>query len=375
MVASIGLSFVLTLSGLEIILRCMPVSEALRGEPVNDAHPIYRFTPNRSVQWSKGWNFSLRNEIWINNYGFISDIDYDPTATSLLLAIIGDSFVEAAMVPYGQTAAGLLKSRVADTGRVYSFGASGAALSQYLAYAKYVGEEFQPAGLVIVIAGNDFDESLMKYRSYPGFHYFVDSTEHGLRLQRLDRSIPRWKDWVVSSAMGRYVVLNLEAGNVMERLTHRMAALFGKRRFVGNVDAEVERGRLEDSRLAVDAFLTQLPLMSRLTPDRILLVLDAPRPEIYSPDDLHAAQKSFFGQIRRYLMAQAAIKGFELIDLENVFVLDYQERGMKFEHRHDYHWNTNGHEVMAGAIRRSSVFQQMFVSTAGQSRDSMTTVR
>jgi hypothetical protein len=357
----------MTFLGLEIALRFLPVSDGLRGGPVSADNPAYRFEPNRHLRWSKGWNFSLVNEIRTNNYGFISDVDYDPAGTSPLLAVIGDSFVEAAMVPYDRTTTGILGQAVDGRGRVYSFGASGAALSQYLAYAAYVRNEFNPAGMIIVIAGNDFDESLMKYRHYPGFHYFVETAEGGLQLRRLDRSVPRWKDFVVSSAVGRYIVMNLEAGNVVERLEHRMAAFFGNdRSFVGNVDAAAEPGRLMDSRQAVDAFLHLLPSMSRLAPHRIALVIDAPRPEIYSTSRLQAAQTSFFEKMRRYLIDQASAKGFEIIDLEKVFLLDYQRRGLRFEHPHDYHWNATGHEVVAEAIRRSSVYHGVFASTSMQ---------
>jgi hypothetical protein len=357
----------MTVLGLETVLRFMPVSDGLRGGLVSADNPIYRFEPNRLVRWSKGWNFSLVNELRTNNYGFISNLDYDPSGTFPLLSVIGDSFVEAALVPYGKTIAGLLNTSVNGRGRVYSFGASGAALSQYLAYASYAAHEFNPAGMIIVIVGNDFDESLMKYRRYPGFHYFAETAEGDLQLTRLDRSVPLWKDLLVSSAVGRYLVMNLEAGNVVERLEHKIALYFGSDQpFIGNVKAEVETARLIDSRRAVDAFLALLPSMSRLAPRRIALVVDAPRPEIYFPNRLHAAQKSFFGEMRRYLIDQAFAKGFEIIDLEKIFVQDYQERGMPFEHRNDYHWNATGHEVVAEAVRRSSVYHEVFASTNRQ---------
>lgn len=124
---SVGLSIVALLLGVEFVLRFFPVSEGLRGLPVNEHNPVYRYAPNRTLRWSKGWKFSLVNEIRTNNYGFISDSDYDAAATSPLLAVIGDSFVEMAMVPYDRTAAGILGRSVGDDGRIYSFGSSGSA--------------------------------------------------------------------------------------------------------------------------------------------------------------------------------------------------------------------------------------------------------
>lgn len=367
-VLSFSFSLAAIVLGLEVLLRFLPVSEGLRGVPVNDENPVYRFSPNRTLHWSKGWHFQLRNEIHTNNYGFISDWNYDPAAGSPLLAIIGDSFVEAAMVPFDRTVAGILGRSVDGRGRVYAFGSSGSALSQYLAYARYARDEFHPDGVVITVVGNDFDESLLKYRQYPGFHYFVEQEDGRLALRRIDRSVPLWKDLIVSTAIGLYAVMNLEAGNVVERLKQWPVSFSsrGKRRFVGNVDAEVEPGRVNDSKRAVDEFLVRLSEAAGLPAGNILLVLDAPRPEIYVPDDLKAVQDSYFEIMRRYLMGQASAAGYQVIDLEMVFQSDYQRRGLRFEYADDYHWNPIAHEVVSGAIRQSAVFDTVF--GAGLSR-------
>ena len=110
----------------------------------------------------------------INNFGFVSDFDYDPHEDSPLLAVIGDSFVAAFMVPYRETCAGRLAARLHGTARVYSFGAAYSALSQYLGYAEYVRDTFRPAGLVIVIIENDYDQSLRKYGLRQGMYQFVE---------------------------------------------------------------------------------------------------------------------------------------------------------------------------------------------------------
>jgi hypothetical protein len=359
-VLSALLSISVTLLVMDTALRFLPVSDGLRGAPVNEHSPVYRFAPNRTLRWSKGWNFSLANEIRTNNYGFINDVDYDAAATSPLVAVIGDSFVEAAMVPYRQTAAGNLQAAVGAAGRVYSFGASGAALSQYLVYARYARDEFHPDGMVIIVVGNDFDESLFKYRRYPGFHYFVETGDGRLEPTRVDRSIPWWKDMLMLSALGRYLVMNLEFGNP-DRLKERMAAFFGSSpQLVGNVAADADPVRLSDSKKAVDAFLEMLPAEAGLRPDHIVLVLDAPRPEIYSPDRLAAVHDSYFEIMRRYLTTAASEKGFEMIDMEQVFISDYQRTGLKFEFPNDYHWNPIGHEVVARSIQQTKAFADIF---------------
>ena len=98
----------------------------------------------------------------------MSDYDYHPASQdeSPLLAIIGDSYVEAAQVANRKSMHGLLASRFDGKGRIYGLGYSGAPLSQYLAFADFARNEFKPDAMAFVIIGNDFDESLLKYKSF-----------------------------------------------------------------------------------------------------------------------------------------------------------------------------------------------------------------
>ena len=142
---ALGVGTLLCLVGLEAVLRTLPVSDALRTTAVNAENPIIRFEPGREITWSRDWDFSLVNQVRFNNFGFVSDFDYDPDATSPLLAVIGDSYVEALMVPFRETCAGRLRTHLEARSRVYAFGMSGAPLSQYLAFAEYARDHV-PSG-------------------------------------------------------------------------------------------------------------------------------------------------------------------------------------------------------------------------------------
>ncbi len=186
---SILLSLTTVLILAEIVLRFFPVNDGLHSLPVTHEFPIARLEPHRTSVWSRYWNFSMVNIVKTNNYGFISNIDYDPRLNSPLIALIGDSYIKAVRVLWEQTGAARLQQLAGSDARVYAFSASGAPLSQYLAYAEYVTKEFNPEGLVILVVGNDFDESLIKYKSSPGFHYFVESDQGELILKRVDFEI------------------------------------------------------------------------------------------------------------------------------------------------------------------------------------------
>jgi len=75
-----------------------------------------------------------------------------------LVAVIGDSFIEAQMLPYAQTFHGLLAKLFEGKLRFYSFAASGAPLSQFLVWARYAVSKFKARALVINVVGSDFDQ-------------------------------------------------------------------------------------------------------------------------------------------------------------------------------------------------------------------------
>ncbi len=348
---------------LELLFRWLPVNEGLRGLAVDERNPVFRFTPYRKAVYSRGWNFSIVNHVRTNNYGFVNDHDYDASLNSPLLAVIGDSFVEAVMVPFAQTGVARLSEAVGSAGRVYGFGTSGSSLSQYLAYARYARDTFHPAGLTVVIVGNDFDESLLKYKREPGLHYFVDSPDGSLELIRLDRPVPWWRDFLAGSSLGMYLYVNLEIREVWKRFAYRSGETAGSRpRFVGNTAAEVTPGRVADSDRVIDAFLRQLPELSGLPSSRIALVIDGPRPELYDDRALNGVAGSYFAVMRTHLMDRARMAGFEVIDMQPAFIADYGQRHLPFEFPDDNHWNAAGHEIFAGVVQQSKVYRETFGS-------------
>lgn len=141
--ATLILSFAFILMLAEGVLRMLPVSERyLSPEDITPNNPILRFKRNGTFNFSEGPLLRLANRVRTNNDGFVNDQDYDPGARTPLLAVVGDSYIHAQMLPYPDTVQGRLAARVGTAGRVYSFAASGAPLSQYLAYARYTRDTY-----------------------------------------------------------------------------------------------------------------------------------------------------------------------------------------------------------------------------------------
>lgn len=206
---SVFLGLVFAIALIEIVLRLLPVNEAMHRLPVDESNPVVRFKESRDFIWSRGWNFSVLAKKHTNNYGFLNDEDYQEKDSTPLMAIIGDSFVEASQVENKHTMYGILSRKVVGTGRIYSFGSSSAPLSTYLAYANYACNRFHPNSIVFVIISNDFHESLLKYYTVRGNSYFIPDNNGQFLLKRLDFQPTMTKKIARKFALFRYIFLNL----------------------------------------------------------------------------------------------------------------------------------------------------------------------
>ena len=333
----------------EFVLRFLPVMTGLSAQPVNEANPVFRFAANRPFTYSVGWNFALVNRGRTNNAGFVSDIPYDRTDPRPLLAVVGDSYVEAAMVPWVETLQGRLHQAAQPQARIYAFGAGGAPLSQYLVFAQHAVREWGAQALIIPIIGNDFDQSLARYSPGRGFHLFVETAE-GLVLQRFDWAPSRVSRLVRHSALIRYVHFNLGASTVINRIRWRLAGVDLPKGFVGNVAADADPERLALSEAVIDRFLDLLPEMTGLPPARVLFLIDGRRPHLYAPATLAASDGSYFARMRQSFATKATNLGFGVIDLEPLFMAEHHRTGRRFEFDVDAHWSGEGHRVAAEAV-------------------------
>jgi len=271
--------------------------------------------------------------------------------------VIGDSFVEAHAVDAGKSAAEILNAAVDGIGRVYSIGLSGAALSQYLVFAEFSRAEFRPNAMAFVIIGNDFDESLLKYKSEPILHYFEENGKE-FALRRVDYEMSTTKKILRNSAFVRYIMLNLEAKGILERQS--AGPIGNSQNYVGNMPARVEKTRVTDSMRAVDEYFRQIPFRTGLDRRCILFVLDGLRPALYSSQELLKAEDSFVSQLMRYFREQAVSRGYEVIDMQPVFIKKHRLDNSRFEFPTDGHWNELGNKLVAEEIQKTAVFTRIF---------------
>jgi len=341
----------------EGVFRLLPVSHPPYILPVSAENPVAHFQPKIDYLFSKGWDFSITAHKRSNNFGYTHIADYHPNETTPLLMVIGDSYVEAHAVDAGKSAADILNAAMDGTGRVYSIGLSGAALSQYLVFAEFSRAEFRPNAMAFVIVGNDFDESLLKYKSEPMLHYFEENGKD-FALRRVDYEMSTAKKILRNSAFVRYIMLDLEAKGILERLS--AGSIGDSQNYVGNMPAKVEKSRVTDSMRAVDEYFRQIPFRTDLDRRSILFVLDGVRPALYSSQELLKAEDSFVSQMMRYFREQAVSRGYEVVDMQPVFMKKHRLDNSRFEFPTDGHWNELGHQLVAEEIQKTAVFTRVF---------------
>lgn len=348
-------SIVVCLLAAEIVLRFLPVSTGLRSMPVTAADPVLHFTPNRPFVNSLGWNMHNVVRGRVNNEGFVNDQNYVRDGPPLI-AVIGDSFIEAQMVPYADSLQGRLAAALKDKFRVYSFAGSGAPLSQYLIWAGYAVKEFGARAAVINVVGNDFDESLSAYRVGPGFWQYAPDASGALQLKLNPYRAGTLISLARYSALARYCIINLGLQNQLFSIRWLAEMIFGKPanaqpRYAGNTDASVNDKRVRDSLAAIDAFFRDVPARIGLPPDRVLFTLDGFRYAEAARD----GAGTYFDLMRRAFMEKATALGYEAIDLDTRFIERHARTAESFEFYDDNHWNAAGHEVAFEAVMASKL--------------------
>lgn len=323
----------------ETILRFMPVTMGLYRTQIHDQWPLQGYGKHQAFSYSLGWQMLFPNRGRTNNYGQHAGFDYLPRSKPIL--VIGDSFVEAQMVPFADTLQGALNRLMAGSVPVYGFGFAGNSFAEYLAVARMARAEFAPTALVFVIVHNDVKES---WSNRLGHRYFeIDGAEIREGYQPLDRVsvLQRLRSVFGESALYRYVQINL--GFTVDRVLQKHRAQ------TKSVPGDAGAGDAP-SRQVVDYFLSQLPLASGVVPGNIWFVLDADRERIYDP-----GQRPFHGvdsaDVQRYFRDRARALGYRVFDTEPVFRTYFAREKRRVDFTPvDRHWNGTGHTLAAEGL-------------------------
>jgi hypothetical protein len=332
----------------EVVLHFLPVATGLHGVAVNDAQPIFHFEPDRDFVYSRGWN--LRDPVRgrVNNAGWVNEQNYVRADKLPLIAVIGDSYIEAQMVPYAETLQGRLADALRGRFRVYSFAASGAPLSELAVYAAYAVREFGASAVVINVADYDFFNSDAAYKRSPGM-WVYDGAGDEKPLRLIPYRPGRLRGLLRQSALVRYLLLNLHLDRPLVA-AHLIASLAPTRAAVA---AEPDNGtRLVASTAIIPLFFRDFARMVALPPGRVLFVIDGAHYPL-APLDADTVR------LRQSFSARAQANGYETVDLEPLFFARFRQRATIFEIPGDPHWNGEGHAVAAEGVMSSRLIADL----------------
>jgi hypothetical protein len=364
---TVFVSITLTLLTAEIALRFLPVATAPAVAPPTPDNPIQRYVADQPYTWSFDWNMNNVVRGHSNAQGFLADYDYDAADARPLVALLGDSYLEALRVPFAHSLTGRLQAALGDRGRAYVFAQSGSPLSQYVAYARHACSVYRPARVVVSVVGNDFDQSVFAHRQRNGIYHLYPRTDGGFDHRLTPLPPPSLAERTMrQSALALYLMRNVGITNVIAGMGINLAQAADQDRYVGHTEANADMARIDEGYRVIDWFLDALPRAACLPPSNIVIVVDAARPQLYDTAALAATQTSYFGQMRRRILEQANARGFRVIDTEPHFIAAYTAEHQPFEHPTDGHWNAHGHAVVATAVRRALADWQPLTAAATQ---------
>ena len=323
---------------LELVFRYVVVAPDPPRQVMDREHGIMRFdTGGKRDGVMTAGRFGQQRGRWhVNNAGWLSGVDYLSKAERRrpLIAVIGDSYVEALQVDYDKTFVALLGSALRDSFEVYAFGFAGTPLSGYLHLARYVDRVFEPDVLMVNLCYNDFSESVRELYRAPDFLQVSVRAGAVVEVPPLPRQYNRLKRFLFHSATMRYVYYL--APNFFHALNWNAPRSAG---YSENIAPDETRQNREMIALATRYVIETI--CRENAGKKVYVIMPAPRSDIYR-GSLEASKVRWLND----LMADS-MRGLPcvLIDQTEYFKSDYLRNGKRFETPYDAHWNEYGHYV------------------------------
>ncbi len=329
------LGALVTLTGLELALRLFPVSSAT----LVDYHvspTILTYPPRHDFTVSTGWDMKNAQHLRSNNFGFVDTQDFVPNPDAI--AVIGDSFVEANMLPPDQRVGPALSRALPNT-TVYSLGGPGSSLLDYAERAQLASQKLAIQRFVFVLEVGDVRQALCG----SGNHHGPCINPNTGTLESFQRSSASGlKTWARHSALAQYVFSQLKFNPAAW-----LKSLHSKPSTQRPARIESDPVSPQLARQIITRFLNALPPTAQAP----VILIDGPR----GRSSIEMGWNLDHMAILRD-MAEAA--GARVVDLAPHFDAWRSANHLSLEvGPYDGHWNPIGHQIAAeaaaGALREN----------------------
>jgi hypothetical protein len=317
---SLAVGIITTILGLELLMQLLPVKNDRHFAANDISQPVIRGTVSSIIE-PIDWKFSQTHRRRVNNYGFVDDRDYQPNSAPI--AIIGDSYVQSAMLPYQDTLQGKLSSKIGNKVPVYSFGTPVYPLSGYLGTAEYVDREFKPRVYIFLLTKGDLIDSLQPQDGT----YFLDTPNGKLRFK--DAKVSSGKRLASKSALYRYLYQQIyfNPKNILpQQFNHNLAE---------NSKSTTAAYEQISWRL-LDLFAAK----TKVTPQNTIFIIDSDRKSMYDNSISDRDELSTFKRI-------GIERGYKVVDTQDLFNTYYQRTHKRLDFiPTDFHWNASAHQLV-----------------------------
>jgi hypothetical protein len=299
------------------------------------------------------WRNGIAAPFAINDQGWNSALDsYSKDRGNGLgrIAIIGDSYVHAAQVPFTASFAEVTQEKLRASGcptEVFRFGMSGAPLSQYLHVLRKEVISYHPDIVIVLLVHNDFDESFLFMPGRYSSSFLKLQLGDGVVAQEIQPQPyhPGPFDRLRLSATFRYLYYTQRI-----RLQNVRDLVFGVEveGFEANIDVQKAMRLLEQISVATDYTVAKMAEVTKNNEIELVLVMDGHRQAIYGK----AEEDWGHGPLALNALASqiAQRHNLALIDLHEYFREDWRKRGLRFEDDTDWHWNAFAHRFVADVL-------------------------
>lgn len=306
----------------EALCRWLPVSTATEVDYYLDPQ-IRTYPPGHRWATATGWDLRRAQAMVANNLGFAAEHDFVPDETAV--ALIGDSYVEASMLPMAQRLAHQLEQALGGARRVYAMGSPGTSLLDYGERIRWAHEHMGVRDFVLLVEAGDVAQSLCGSGNIDG--PCLDGQSLALRHEHYPAA-SRLKQWGRHSALAQYLFSQLKADGA--RLWHqaRQQSMPGQGHDVGarvGVPALVQASSSVDELRRVDAVAAEFfSGAAAHVRGKLVLIVDGDR----------GGPRSFrvwkHDQRERFI-ASAQAAGAVVLDIEPVFKAHYARSNLSLD--------------------------------------------
>jgi hypothetical protein len=331
------------LLGCELLLRLLPVSSATQVDHYLDPL-ILSYPPHFEWTSSTGWDLRNPQRNHTNNVGFTGrrDMTRHPRA----VALIGDSYVESAMLRLADRPAEQLEQALNDA-PVFALGMPGSALLDYAERMRWAQAQYGLRRFVLLLERGDLRQSLCGSGNVHG--PCLDPRTFAPRTEAKPPAGPL-KRVLRHSALARYLTgqLKLDAARLWKQALLQSRAPVESEQEAKQAPPPVAKPAATEpsaaSRAVTAAFLQRI---AGLTLDDLVIVIDTQRERIYNGQTGQDADLLGFADALR-------AAGARVVMAEPILAEHFRQHGLRFEvGPYDGHLNPLGVKLLMGAAARA----------------------